>query len=397
MKPRINTISRPVPALLAILAAAGAASAQTYTVDDLGTLGGPTAAAFAINDAGLAAGVSTLALDAGGAFRAFRWDDPALHDLGALANQTQSLGQGIGPDGGVVGTSFRVGERGDHALLAYPGSIVDLGEFQARAVNTTGNVAGDLIVVLPSGWRTIHACRYTGSITDLGTLGGASSAGLAINNAGWVAGSSYLAGEAANHACLWTANSPIDLGTLPGGGDSQIGALNNAHAAAGFSRPVGAAPHAMLVTLNNAGQPLSHIDLGTLGGVGWSFACGLNDAGAVVGTSNDSAVLWTGGVIADLNTMLPPGSAWRLQSATAINQSGQIVGWGLHNGQPRAFRLTPSSCYADCDLDGELTFFDFLCYTNLFNANDPAADCDLDGELTFFDFLCFTNAFNAGC
>lgn len=54
-------------------------------------------------------------------------------------------------------------------------------------------------------------------------------------------------------------------------------------------------------------------------------------------------------------------------------------------------------CYPDCDGDGELTFFDFLCYTNAFNANDAYADCDNDGELTFFDFLCYTNLFNAGC
>lgn len=54
-------------------------------------------------------------------------------------------------------------------------------------------------------------------------------------------------------------------------------------------------------------------------------------------------------------------------------------------------------CYPDCDVDGELTFFDFLCFTNDFNANGDYADCDEDGELTFFDFLCFTNLFNAGC
>ncbi|MFG0284869.1 MAG: GC-type dockerin domain-anchored protein [Phycisphaerales bacterium JB039] len=55
------------------------------------------------------------------------------------------------------------------------------------------------------------------------------------------------------------------------------------------------------------------------------------------------------------------------------------------------------SCFADCDGDGELTFFDFLCFQNAFSAGDPAADCYGDGELTFFDFLCFQNAFSAGC
>lgn len=54
-------------------------------------------------------------------------------------------------------------------------------------------------------------------------------------------------------------------------------------------------------------------------------------------------------------------------------------------------------CYADCDGDQSLDFFDFLCFQNLFAAGDPTADCDGDGELAFFDFLCFQNAFAAGC
>jgi hypothetical protein len=59
--------------------------------------------------------------------------------------------------------------------------------------------------------------------------------------------------------------------------------------------------------------------------------------------------------------------------------------------------VTEVACYSDCDSDGELTFFDFLCFQNLFAAGDPGADCDGDGELNFFDFLCFQNAFAAGC
>jgi hypothetical protein len=54
-------------------------------------------------------------------------------------------------------------------------------------------------------------------------------------------------------------------------------------------------------------------------------------------------------------------------------------------------------CYADCDGSGELDFFDFLCYQNLFSAGDPEADCDGSGELDFFDFLCFQDEFAAGC
>lgn len=54
-------------------------------------------------------------------------------------------------------------------------------------------------------------------------------------------------------------------------------------------------------------------------------------------------------------------------------------------------------CYADLNDDGVLDLFDFLEFTNLFNAEDSLADCDQDGAFDLFDFLCFNNEFNAGC
>lgn len=54
-------------------------------------------------------------------------------------------------------------------------------------------------------------------------------------------------------------------------------------------------------------------------------------------------------------------------------------------------------CAPDLNGDGTLDLFDFLGFTNLFNAGDIKADFDGDGFLDLFDFLAFTNAFNAGC
>lgn len=41
----------------------------------------------------------------------------------------------------------------------------------------------------------------------------------------------------------------------------------------------------------------------------------------------------------DLNSLIDPNSGWILQDATAINDNGQIAGFGLFNGQTRAFLL----------------------------------------------------------
>ena len=55
------------------------------------------------------------------------------------------------------------------------------------------------------------------------------------------------------------------------------------------------------------------------------------------------------------------------------------------------------ACYADFDGSRTLDLFDFLGFTNAFNAGEASADCAADGAFDLFDFLCFTNAFNAGC
>lgn len=51
-------------------------------------------------------------------------------------------------------------------------------------------------------------------------------------------------------------------------------------------------------------------------------------------------MLWQGGAAIDLSARLT-AAGWTLTTAAAINDIGQIVGTGLHDGQVRAFLLTP--------------------------------------------------------
>ena len=93
-------------------------------------------------------------------------------------------------------------------------------------------------------------------------------------------------------------------------------------------------------------------DLGTVGGYQASVARGINAIGQVVGyaglnsnigvlSSGGDAFLYSNGVMTDLNTLIPPSSGWTLSSATAINDFGQIVGWGDGPSGEGAFLLTP--------------------------------------------------------
>jgi probable HAF family extracellular repeat protein len=87
-------------------------------------------------------------------------------------------------------------------------------------------------------------------------------------------------------------------------------------------------------------------DLGTLGG-DFSSAYGVNNVGQVVGASAlptgllPHACLWDNGAITDLNSLLPEGTGWELWQASAINDSGQIVGYGDVSGQTHAYLLNP--------------------------------------------------------
>jgi len=84
------------------------------------------------------------------------------------------------------------------------------------------------------------------------------------------------------------------------------------------------------------------------------FWASMNDVGVILGWSrtitagsgNPKAVVWENyqsPAATDLNLKIPIADRpnWLLQYATAINSSGQIVGYGLKNGGQRAFMLTP--------------------------------------------------------
>lgn len=85
------------------------------------------------------------------------------------------------------------------------------------------------------------------------------------------------------------------------------------------------------------------IDLGTLPGDSCSNAYRVNARGQVVGTSEnrelcsipigEHAFLWeNGGPMVDLNTLIPGGSSLQLTFAVAINNRGEIAGFGVPGG-----------------------------------------------------------------
>jgi probable HAF family extracellular repeat protein len=169
--------------------------------------------------------------------------------------------------------------------------------------------------------------------------------GPVLNNRGQVVGTSTLAGDDNEHAFLWTSGTMIDLGTL-GGDGSQALAINEAGQVVGRSDFSSTSPfhHAFLW------QHGTMTDLGVVAPCQNGTAVGINSRGQVIadmgacgGEFEFSAFVWQAGQpIADLNTLVSPPSELHIEGVAFISERGEIAGIGvLPNGDTRAVSLMP--------------------------------------------------------
>ncbi len=299
--------------------------AASYTVTDLGSLGGLSGGvasqAYAVNNHGQVTGFAYLGTEQ----HVFLYDG-TMHDLGP------GIGRGINDAGQVTGSSDTA-DGTQHAFL-YDGMMHDLGPGYGAGINNRGEVTGT------SNGR---AFLYDGTMHLLPLFpGGGGNFGIAINDNGEVAGQATLPDifhpGNVQHAFLYDGTMH-DIGTPGGTLDIETGFYTPfesiAWAINGHGDVVG----------QDTGAPGAGAFLysgGVQHGIGGIFPQGINNNGEVVGWAGAGAVIYTSGSgIVSLNSLIEPQSGWFLETANAINNAGQIVGAGRMNGVVHAYLLTP--------------------------------------------------------
>jgi len=345
----VSTVAALAAGLTGALAAP-AAAATAYTITDLGSLGGGVTHGLAINASGQVTGdsISSQLVQVpcpvqqyGGPKKcftnpddAFVWSNGTMTDLGTLGG-TFSQGVAINGSGEVVGTSsgkspgfggaFLSNGHGMHQLSApaVAHGINDSGQIvgQCRDTQLLQNYAcvvssNGAITALPESNPSIECL-------EISTIPGLTPAAIAINNNGQILGNCFL-----NTAVVWTNDTPTVLPTL-GGGSSTGTAISGNGQVVGTSQTSTGAEDGFLWSN------------GTMTDLGSSFSpAAVNDSGVVVG----GQFVYSNGNLQNLNNLIPPGSVYQIQSATGINDNGQIVANASDTatGQTHALLLTPN-------------------------------------------------------
>jgi probable HAF family extracellular repeat protein len=289
--------------VLATGSGAGGAVSTEYRLVDLGTLGGQSSYAMAINDRGDVVGSSQTA---DGSYHGFLWRNGRMTDLGTVRPTD------INNKGQIVGTVDT--DQGLQAVLWSRGKITDLGTLGSEfdwptAINGRGQIVG---IGTTANGTTAPFLWSQGRMRKL-NLDDVSD----INNRGQITGGRLIS-SGGFHASVWWHGKVTDLGAGPFDRSNTHG-INERGWVIGWMFSEQQDERGVLWRHGTV------TDVGTLGG-GRTHLISVNNQGQILGTSqlasgHERPVLWQRGVLTDLTTWGVDAEA----DLVGINNRGDIA------------------------------------------------------------------------
>jgi probable HAF family extracellular repeat protein len=293
---------------------------------EIGTLGGDSSRAFAVNDQGYVAGDAQTA---SGEWHAFVYRGGELTDVGPSGVRSRAVA--VNASGTVVGNAFPSGDtiHGVRPFQWKNGVTTDLplpdGSESgfARDINDSGTVVGYSTTPCSvcSGETVGSALRWDdGVLTDLGRLGGQQGYATAINAEGRIAGGVEPGGGG------WIENG-IVVNVVPGAVNAMSEAGHLVSSSGEF------------IHIWRDGED----HLVSVGRRWFSAVHGVDRMGQVIATirtcfpqctSPEAVIRLPDDRIFGLNDMIAPVTSWRLEAAMGMSENGLIAGYG---------RATPES------------------------------------------------------
>lgn len=260
-------VAAAVVASLGVPAQSAPPGTRSYAALDLGTLGGESSFAVAMNDRGEVVGSSQTAA---GTFHGFRWRRGIMTDLGPVTpldinNRGQIVGyrdtdrgsraflwsrgrvRDLGTLGGATSFAIAVNDRGQvvgtsddaagqaRTFLWTKGRMRQLPLAEVSGINNRGRVSGG--IALDSGG--FHAATWRrGRVADLGALAFDRSNTYGINASGWVIGWTFSP-QQRERGTLWRHGAMTDVGTLGGPATHLIAINDRGHILASSMLPDG--------------------------------------------------------------------------------------------------------------------------------------------------------------
>ena len=319
----------------------------SYTLIDLGTLGGEGSEAQAINSKGQIVGQADTT---DGLKHAFLWENNMMKDItpDLLSN---SSANDINDQGQVAGSISAPDESYQYAFLWDHGVITNFGTLGGKlstsnAINSAGQIVG--YAKLENGLR--HAFLWqNGVMKDLTPSFPNESYAHDINDAGQIVGSMVMP-DGTRHDFLWQNDKMIDLGMvgyadLSYKGICRINATGQVSGTTVFKEtPFSTASQTNAFIWQNGAATKLMPELP------FSFALSMNALGQVVGkarTQDDNRIgfLWQKRAWVSVEELVSTDLVYQFDVLKEINDAGQIAGCAFIGEEKshHAILLNPSS------------------------------------------------------